>query len=81
LAGYADDSGDVVNLIKRKVLVLILLTRSADVIAIARSQLGGRSIRSILCKGAGIHLQAPLAECAKDLTLSPELRLALDHPT
>ena len=71
----ADDSGGVVNLIKHKVLVLILLTRSADVIAIARSQPGDRSIRSILCEGAGIHLQAPLAKCAKHLRLSPEPRL------
>ncbi len=59
---FADDSGGVVNLIKHKVLVLILPTHSGDVIAIARSQPGGRSIRSILCEGAAIHLQAPLAE-------------------
>jgi len=44
----ADDSGRVVNFIKHKVLILILPTHSADVIAIARSQPGGRSIRSIL---------------------------------
>jgi hypothetical protein len=42
----ADDSGRVVNFIKHKVLILILPTHSADVIAIARSQPGGRCIRS-----------------------------------
>jgi hypothetical protein len=44
----ADDSAGVVNLIKHKVPILILPTHSADVIAIARSQSGGRPIRSIL---------------------------------
>jgi hypothetical protein len=44
----ADDSAGVVNLIKHKVPILILPTHSADVIAIARSQPGGRPIRSIL---------------------------------
>ena len=46
----ADDSGGVANLSKHKVLVLILPTHSANVITIARSQLGGRSIRRLLCK-------------------------------
>jgi hypothetical protein len=51
---HADDSAGVVNLIKHKVLMLIL---PCD--AIARSQPGGRSIRSILSNHLTVEENKP----------------------